>query len=438
MSDHKFERDEDREVTPSEIKNRLIVLMENGFEMPEVHIYDEPVRYLKMNLEWFKIFSGWLSWMEHPSFWKDAEDYDFEAIQQILLFEEGIEAAMATKEDIRDGMYEALNRLALQIVSGTYADLNISTDEDGAVTSGSGSGDTPVVLPEDDPATDYDDTEAALYGAIYEISEQMEKVLDKIDTLYGATNNSPTTLEASAQQIMAALYPCDVTAMNQAVTAYYAWRVSNGRIIFEPDATWPQYMYCNGYGYNEWAKYLLEIVTFPIAKVNIMLGFWAALTEYFFDGYFEKGSAKPNTAYLDAACVPIAYQEFTNVPFGSARTTTPLKANHRMRIRITGYSTDAGDSPNPQDIQDAFWYTNSTTGVRTRTNPTFTHSAGTNLPSDNQIVYNNAHAYDYTIDLQNLNNVMVITMNKAGGMSASATNPLFRIQIWDLGLAVSQ
>ena len=90
-TDHKFDRLYDRRRVLADEKARIIDFLDFELEPPTVGIYDEPVRYFKANKQWCKFIFGWLTWMQDPAFWKDAVDTTYFAIQQILIFEEGIQ-----------------------------------------------------------------------------------------------------------------------------------------------------------------------------------------------------------------------------------------------------------------------------------------------------------------------------------------------------------
>ena len=90
MPDHKFYRSTDRQITLLDLKQRIIDLMENTQELPEVAWDAEPLRYYKLNEKWAPIVFGWLDWLEDPAGWQDAQDDDYAGIQGILAFEEGI------------------------------------------------------------------------------------------------------------------------------------------------------------------------------------------------------------------------------------------------------------------------------------------------------------------------------------------------------------
>lgn len=91
MTDHKFDKSTDRHATLLDFKQRLIDLMANSQQLPDVDWDAEPIRYYKLNQQWAKIVFGWLDWLEDVAGWPDAEDDNYEGIQAILAFEEGIE-----------------------------------------------------------------------------------------------------------------------------------------------------------------------------------------------------------------------------------------------------------------------------------------------------------------------------------------------------------
>ena len=425
MPDRKYEKSNDRNYTLLDAKQRVIDLMANNQPLPEAGIYDEPVRYFKANEQWCSIIFGWLDWLEDVAGWQDAEDELHPGIQAILIFEEGIEAGMATKDDIRDGMYEAFNRLALQIASGTFSNLNFSTDANGIVTPAS----PDAALPDDDPDTGIDETESARSGGVISIRKGINNFLSDLNILYGS-DASPDTALADAQFIIEAKYKVDPTALSTAMTEYWADRAAaKAQLTVIDAATLDSALYCKGIDRTTITTVIVGITASTIEARQNAVAAVNALTDEQISDWFDKGSGLPSTAYLDYTCVPIPAQTLAAMVFTTARNTTPLKANHRMKFIIDGYALDADG-----DIQDAFYY-RTAAGVNTFTTPTFTHSSGNNLPSQNQVPYSSSHHYEYTIDLGNLNAAMVITLNKHASMNATGlTYPTpFSIQIIDLG-----
>lgn len=329
---------------------------------------------------------------------------------------------MATKEDIKQALIEWTQW-------GAGAILGYEVDEEGnpIIPPDEGGGEP---LPEDDPATEINETESAIYGAMLEIALRLEQVLDKIDTLYGAVNGTPVTAEQDAQSIMVAYFSCDQTLMQTAVTSYYGWRVSNNQFGFQGSTTFPLYLYCNGYDMNDLNRYLLDVAAYTINKVNRIGQFWEALSDSFFTESYAKGQSKPSTAYLDASCVPMPYQEFLNIPYNSSRNLSPAtaKGGHRLLIEVSGYFVDGSE------IQDAFWYRNAS-GVLVRSNFQFVHAAGSNMPSDNQVPYSTTHAYSYTIDLSTGTSSWSVNFPRNANMDVASTSPTngFSIKITDLG-----
>lgn len=338
-------------------------------------------------------------------------------------------------EAICDGLVCAAPRIGLMLAAGKGSDA--SFDEDGNIdipTSETGGED----LPEDDPATPIDETKSAYYGGIIEIASKLELVWDKIDALFGVPSGAvtPVTPMEDAQAIMIAYFPCEFIIMQQAVDDYYAWRLAGAtQIAFTQTSAFPLYLYCNGYDYNALARWMIDQSGWVWSKQQIALKFWEALADSFFTHYFSLGSAKPSNAYLDAACVPMPYQEFIDVPYASVRNLSPViaKGGHRLKIRVSGYYVDPDG-----DIQDPFWY-RTAAGVLTRSNFTFSHGAGANMPSDNQVPYSPTHVYEYTIDLFNGSSSWSVTFNRNAGMNVASTSPTggFDIQITDLGQAIS-
>lgn len=343
-----------------------------------------------------------------------------------------------TPDELKEAVCEALEcwteNTALKIVSGVTGGIVI--DEDGNVTVGGG--DSDVGLPEDDPGTQIDETEAGRYGAMVEIASKLELLLDKADAYFGVPSGAvtPVTSLADTTAALISYFPCDPVLMTTAVDNYYTWRLAGAtQIVFNGGTSLPLYMYCNGYDYNALARYIIDQSGYVPSKQQIVLKFWEALADSFFSHYFAEGAKKPTSGYLDAPCVPIEIQTLLNLVFGVQRATTIVKAGHRMKFRWTGYALDADG-----DIQDTFWY-RTAAGVNSWQPPTFTHSAGANLPSQIQVPYRSSHVYEYTIDLANLaGNPILITLNKHANMNAvGLTYPVpFDVTIEDLGLAISQ
>jgi hypothetical protein len=340
---------------------------------------------------------------------------------------------MATQEEITEAVVDAAEIISSRFLAGVAGNVqgSVTINPDGSQTIG-GEGN----LPDDDPTTEINETDAAYYGGVFDIAAKLELVSDKVEGLYGGTNGSPATILATAQFIMRTYFSCDKDLMDAAVAAYYTYRNSNGYIDFNRTTALPLYMFCNGYTLEALARYLQDISGIIVSKQEQLLNLWGALSDDFFSHYFETGSQVPSTGYLSAACVPMPPQAFTDVPYNSVRNLSPAiaKGGHRLQIKVSGHYVDGAE------IQDAFWY-RSAAGVLTRSNFTFSHAAGSNMPTDDQVPYNpTTHTYVYTVDLATGTSSWSITFNRNANMDVASTSPTggFDIEIVDLGLAVSQ
>lgn len=399
---------------------------------PSVGIFEEPTRCVQINKEWWSHVSGMIDVLSSPELWEGDSEEQTRAIREIAALLATENCGMTIDYDamaaaICDGLVCAAPKIGLMLAQG--ASGGGSFDEDGNIVLPPSAGGDTVELPDDDPTTPFDDTLAAQMGGTIAVTKALELLYDRCDSLYGVTNGAPSTPEADAQTLIKAFFPCDGALMDTSVAQYYTYRGTNSRLLFDPTPAMQNYMFCRGGGERAWGQWLSDQSGYVIGKFNVMNALSIALSEEFWSSYFGNGASKPSTQYLDASCVAIAPQTLTAMVFASARTTTPLKASHRMLMKVKGYALDVDG-----DTQDWFWY-RTAAGVNTFTAPTFTHSSGSNLPSQNQVVWNAGHEYEYTIDLGALNAAMLITLNKHASMNAvGLTYPVpFEITLEDLG-----
>jgi len=332
---------------------------------------------------------------------------------------------MATKDDIRDGIVEAAEIIGLRIGMGEI--LPFSVDEDGEVTVGGEAGEEG--LPEDNPLTPIDETDAAHYGGVFALGTKLEEVVDRADLMYGPVNGTPANAEALAQQNMKLYFPCDAALMDAAITSYYAYRATNSQLAFNGGTDFFQHLFCNGYDINSINRFMIGVRTFSTAKTLQISNILSALLPEFWSDNFERGTNSPSTQYLDAACVKTPSQEILVMPLSTNRQFFGLKANHRILLTFRGYVTDSDG-----DLQDSFWF-RTAAGVLTRSNPTFGYGAGVAQPSDNEVPYNSAHIYQFTMQLPNSSTTMTINIGENAGIGTPIYQPeQFSIDFEDFGL----
>lgn len=338
---------------------------------------------------------------------------------------------VATKEDIRDGIYEAANRIALQIATGQYANIGLSTDADGVVTPTPDDPLTGVELPEDDPTTPaIDESLAASYGGSFAIMKALEQMYDKLDAAYGNVNGTPIVPEAQSQFNMKNLFDCDPIAMDAAVTGYYSYRATNNQLVFTPTAANIQYFFCHGSDERAWTQWLSDVSGFAYAKVVQLATLSSALSDLFWSGYYAKGTLIPSSDYLDASCVKSPTEIMYVTTLGvAAISQTQWKGNHRIRITTEGYFTDIDG-----DTLDTWWYVDPpAVPVNRLSSVNAQIGANTIDPSLNVVPYNAAHKYVWTMDNAAGSADFRLTIGSAGMNTPTSPTSGIKVTIEDLG-----
>jgi hypothetical protein len=432
MPDYKFRQKADRNYVLLDAKQRIIDMMENGQQLPDVGIYDEPVRYFKANEQWCKIIFGWLDWLEDVAGWPEAEDDNYPGIQAILEFEEGIE--MATKEDIRDGMYEAMNRLAAQIVSGRYT--NIVVDGEGNVSDPS-EVEAGEDLPDDDPATpDVNENSASRYGAMLSVAAGINGLLSKLNTLYGA-DVTPDTSLADAIFLISFSYVVENT-IGDAMAAYWDARAQGDAQITSLDREdLADYMYCKKFTDSSVSstQFVALLIAPSVDDKQVCIGILNAMEETQWHIWENTGSKAPSTEYKNAPCEPVPDFELL-LQWGGGDVFTPtLKANHRYTFDATGFLQDTDG-----DIQDA-WNHKQTGQPAVYDNGDFFVQVANALkvePTQNEAAYRADHHYIWTLDMGATNGAVQLNLSRDTTMSVASTSPTngLLLKVHDLGLIV--
>lgn len=430
MPDRKYDRDTDRQALLSDLKARIIDLTENRFSLPETGIYDEPVRYFKANLKWTPIIFGFLDWLEDVAGWQEAEDDSYPGIQQILIFEEGIEPLVTTQAELKAAICEGLTcwseEMSKRILSGKG--LSFSVDENGEIVVGGADGDSS--LPEDDPLTPINEKNAAAAGGAIALRYYLNALFADLKALYGNGTTTKTPVE-QAQTIISSKYAQgDPANMEAAVAEYYAnTELYLQQIEILGTTALDSWIYCKGYDYDSLIAYVWQtsfIYPLKLNAVNLIKGFVSGT----FLNVWIDGQAQPSTAYLDYSCVPSPTETLimTNTTSNFATITT-WKANHRLKITATGKFVD---SAAPSRQADLWWYRDGA-GVLTFRGPQVTMNQGAGAltkPTTNQVPYRADNTYVFTVDLTNAGSIFFNLANPA--LTAPLTGSITLV-IQDLG-----
>jgi len=389
----------------------------------------QQVAILLMLLEYQKWETRWTN-LELS---KDELEHYIGDIEERLMRNEG---GMATKEDIRDGMYEAFNRLALQVATGQYANIGLSTDEEGTVTP------TPAgeeaTLPEDDPATAIDESASAKSGGCITIARGVNAVIARSNTYFGADATADMTV-AQAAYLIASEFKMDETLLTAALTELWAVKgASLGVIASLSEATLTSALYCRGISYQTINTIVMATPALSFDSRKGTADLVLSITQAQFDEWFARGMSVPSTDYIAYSCVPVDTEtivmNFATLPAGYSQNTSVVhKANHRLLIEATGSVTD---TDNPNEVRDYLYLHNTSTNVKTFENSAFQlQYSSTNLdPTSLKVPYRSDHHYVFTIDTPATPaSNAVLVERTTGSMSPPNRTGTITLKITDLG-----
>lgn len=434
-SDHKFERKYDRQAILLDAKQRIIDLMDFQAQPPDVGIYDEPVRYFKANLEWCKFIFGFLSWAEHVAYWKDADDELHHAIQQILIFEEGIEGGVLMSPDefknaLRDGLYEWSNNVAKQIVSGRYT--NIIVDEDGAVSDPTTGGD--ANLPEDDPETVQDERSESKTGSAIRLANEINKFYARISGLFGVDVTPDRPVEDAIEWIENVYMRGEtVLPFSDAMNEFWTRRAAAQPVCdFIPGLA--EWLYCNGMTFDSVYEAIYTKITDTDAAAN-GVGLLGALDSDWFNLWIAEGSIIPSTDYRGYGCTPIP-TEILTFDMSTANTVSKVtngvwKQGHRYLIEAEG---SYFDSDTPTLIGDAMYFHDTGTGTKTFAQLNFNFDGSITVPTQAGVPFASDHKYRYTIEKNvGSGNASRTVSRDNGTMNLPNVTGILTVKITDLG-----
>lgn len=397
MSDHKFERKYDRYANLEDQKNRLLDLRDFHLQPPDVGIYEGEVRYFKANKLWCKFIFGFLSWMQHPAFWEEAEDSNYHAIQQILIFEEGIEGGILMSpeefyEANKAAIYDAINDVAKQIVSGRVTNINVGAD--GSVTDPTTS-DPDSELPDDDPETpEIDEGLEAQNGGSVRVVDYLQQVLTSMETW----RSGGTVTDQQAADRLELIYGFESDAANTFANYYYVTYAGATGTITLNETVLDSLFFCRGVSIATFSRYIFESHV-TAAEVPTLEVLAENLSQAQLTNWFNEGTQFPATKYLVYSCTKIATEQAT-LDMSTAEVVTVnlsgvWKINHRYRVQVSGTFTD---SDNPNIVKDAFWSIDTSTGIKTFEGAAFISTGGVVNLTSAEVPYQPSHSYNVIVE----------------------------------------
>lgn len=342
--------DEDRNDIPIDEKWRVLDYFPKPITPPSTGIYEGELRYYAANKEWATIIEGLIDFLATPAAWaEEVTDESHHAIQQILIFEEGIDIMpdpLDTYEAIKMGIYDAVNDIAKQIVSGRVTDIVVGSD--GTVTDPT-TGLPTDDLPEDDPETPLlNENSYAKAGAAYEIAQGYNSLIKKVHELHGPTT-TPVVALADAQFIIKALYQCDDggVAMDAAMAQTYATRAASGGAIIDLGSGLEEALYCGNLQNPPVYAYIMGLAVSLQAKKDA-IALLQALGGDNYQSWYNEGITTPSTNYIEFGCTPfdsetIVFSVAAGDFAGSGYKTGAVvnKNSHRVRLDVSGKIVDS-------------------------------------------------------------------------------------------------
>ncbi|HEY9658565.1 MAG TPA: hypothetical protein V6C65_08955 [Allocoleopsis sp.] len=416
---------EDRNVVPFDEKWRVLDFFQRPITPPSTGIYEGELRYYAANKEWATIIEGLIDYLATTAAWDDSvTDERHHAIQQILIFEEGIEGVgMSIDYDaIETAVCQAIEcgfeKAAARYLSGTVENL---AGGDIVLTPGQ----APVVVPPgqapNDPSTDSDE-KARSGGAQAVFLGFKQLILDINSYIVQGLSDADIYTRIKSQ------YKVEPD-MAAAIAAYHAsfdtppvgWTTP---VI---TSTLASRIYCKGNSIGTISTYIIQTWD---AEVNDLLGIASALPQAQLDAWFNFGKSVPSSDYVAYSCVPVQSETVTLDLSGNGQLKTSAivqKPNHRLRIRASGQGTDAA---NPGVVIDLFYRKNADGTIIREDGIGYVSGAGIVQPSNAKLPYQASGNYDYTVDTVTDG---VLTFVRDNGTLSATTVGTITIIVDDLG-----
>jgi hypothetical protein len=336
---------------------------------------------------------------------------------------------MATKQDIKEALIEWTKDTALKIVSGATSGFEI--DEDGNVIIGGEDGEDG--LPEDDPATEVDETAAARSGGATAVRIGINSIWSNLNAWYGAS-----VALAEAQNRLKLIYNLEPTASDALVSEYWSARQQAQPYVSSFASTLDSYLYCKANNPQVLAEWIYEVHTtnqqFLASKLV------PALTQAQMDDWFTQGMEVPSTDYQAYSCVPIDPEQWildaAYLQTSAYKTGASIgKINHRILIEVSGKVNHPSDG----SYQDFFYHV-AANGTKTYVGAatsfgTLQFNDNLSNPPQNKNPWKASGVYAVTMETTSAQAYRFRRAISAANMAAGTTG--FTIKLTDLGEVIN-
>lgn len=252
-------------------------------------------------------------------------------------------------------IYDAVNDIAKQIISGRTIDIVVGGD--GTVTDPT-EGIPDEELPTDDPETPFDEAEAARSGGASAVRIGINTIWANLNSWYSA--GVPL---ATSQYRLKQIYKLNEAEADSLVNQYYSDRQQAQPYVSSFANTLDAYLYCKSVTTQTIAEWIYEVHT---ANQQAQASFIVpALTSEQLNTWFAEGSKVPSGDYIAYSCVPIEPEEWVldaaYLPTNTYKTGAQItKLNHRTLVEVSGKIFHPSDG----SYQD-FYYHVAANGTKT-------------------------------------------------------------------------
>lgn len=256
-------------------------------QVPEVDIFDAPLRCFVVNEQWSIYVLGAISELANVMAWQDTDNENDHAIQQILklLSEENCMSV----QDICDGVICALEKSAARFLSGQAGNVigDIVINDDGS-----------IVIDDSDSGGVSDETLQSRNGGTLAVASGFSRVMGDVQ-LWLYTNGVGV---ATTKLYLQSKYDVDQTLIEQFVDDLIAYQPTDTGTWYEPtDSDLEERLYCDSPTQATVAAWIIDTTVDP-NKAELMLQLNSAINPAQFELWYASGLNTPITEYLSYAC----------------------------------------------------------------------------------------------------------------------------------------